>query len=97
MWYKKANNLGYMGIGQTPKAGLPVFLWWWDGTFHVEKTDDPKRGHSSVIPDMDKVICRGRFDPKTNDVSVMGNIIAKEAIQNIKRQWPGSKIHVFRI
>ena len=96
-WYKQSAMAGYLQIGQKPEKGKPVFLWWWDGSFHVQQTEDVNFGHVQAIPNYPDVICRGRYDPQTNIVSLMAmKGIPQEVVAAIKTQWPGGKIMVFR-
>lgn len=96
-WYKKSNSITYLDIGQDPDDQNPVFLWWWDGSFHVEQTTKGNYGHREAIHNYNDVICRGRFDPKTNMVSFMAmKGIPQEAVQAVKQAWPGATFSLFR-
>lgn len=98
MWYKQANH-PYFDIGHKPSKGKPITLWWWDGKLWTRDTEDPGFGHAEVVSRSlyNEKLCRGRYDPSVNTVSMMAaGGIPEGCVEAIKQQWPGASIRLFR-
>lgn len=96
MWYKQAGH-PYFDIGHKPSPEAPIFLWWWDGSLHVQQTTDAKIGHAETAGSSSGSMCRGRYDPATNMISMMAlNGIPDGCADAVKAKWPQGRIRVFR-